>query len=515
MAATTDNLKQRNPKRPKRRELILVSTSEYDLIVIGAGAVGENVADHARAGGLTVAIVESELIGGDCSYWACVPSKALLRAGAALRAAEAVPAAAAAITGRLSPAELLAGRNRAVGDWDDAGQVKWLQSVDVDLFRGHGKLTGVRQVQVVAEDGTVTGLSARHAVAVATGSAALLPDIPGLADSSPWTSREATSAQSVPEHLVILGGGVVGVEMATAYLDLGAQVTLIARSGLLGNVEPFAGEAVAAALRERGATILTGVDVSAVRRDPRAGADGVVARGPQHAAHLGPVTVTLSDGATVTGTELLVAAGRLPRTMDLGLGSIGLADGDWLDVDDNLRVAGFDWLYAVGDVNHRVLLTHQGKYQARAAGDLIAAAATGAELDTGPWGRHSATADGRAVPQVVFTDPEVAAVGLTARAAEDAGYRTRVVDYNLGRVQGAALHADGYTGQARMVVDEDRGVVLGMTVVGPDVAELAHAATIAIVGEVPISRLWHAVPSFPTMSEVWLRLLETYGRDSA
>lgn len=169
-------------------------------------------------------------------------------------------------------------------------------------------------------------------------------------------------------------------------------------------------------------------------------------------------------------------------------------------------------MYAAGDVNRRVLLTHQGKYQARAAGDVIVARARGEKVDDSQWGRHAVTADERAVPQVIFTDPEVASVGLTAAAAAAAGLRIRVVDYDLGSVAGSSLHADGYKGHARMVVDEDRKVIIGFTLAGPDVAELIHAATIAVVGEVPLDRLWHAVPAYPTVSEVWLRLLETYGR---
>jgi dihydrolipoamide dehydrogenase len=177
-----------------------------------------------------------------------------------------------------------------------------------------------------------------------------------------------------------------------------------------------------------------------------------------------------------------------------------------------MRVPGFDWLYAAGDVTHRALLTHQGKYQARAAGDVIAARAAGAPVSDGPWGAHVATADHRAVPQVTFTDPQVASVGLTAAAAREAGHQVRVVDYEIGRVAGAGLRADGYTGTARMVVDEQREVLLGVTFAGPDVADLLQAATIAVVGEVPLARLWHAVPAYPTVSEIWLRLLETYGR---
>jgi len=475
-----------------------MSEREYDLIVIGAGPVGENVADRAVQAGLSAVIVESELVGGECSYWACMPSKALLRSGAALRAARDVDGAKQAVTGDLDIAAVLRRRDTMTSDWNDAGQVEWLQGAGIDLVRGHGRLTGEKTVRVTADDGTTTDLVARHAVAVCTGSAALLPDIPGLAGISPWTSREATAVQSIPASLAILGGGVVGAEMATAFASLGAEVTLIARSGLLGGTEPFAGELVAASLRERGVTVKTGTDATAARRDDD-----------------GRAVLELSDGTTITADEVLVATGRVPRSSDLGLETVGLTAGEWITVDDTLRVPGSDWLYAVGDVNHRALLTHQGKYQARAAGDVIAARAKGDEVDDAPWGAHVATADHDAVPQVTFTDPEVASVGLTAAAAEERGLNAKVLDYDLAHVAGSSEQSDAYVGQARAVVDLDRGVLVGATFVGPDIAELLHSATIAIVGEVPVKRLWHAVPSYPTVSEVWLRLLETLGRDSA
>ncbi|MFJ4037547.1 dihydrolipoyl dehydrogenase family protein [Microbacterium sp. NPDC090007] len=475
-----------------------MSEREYDLIVIGAGPVGENVADRAVQAGLTAAIVESELVGGECSYWACMPSKALLRSAAALRAARDVDGARQAVTGDLDVAAVLRRRDTMTSNYDDSGQVQWLQGAGIDLVRGHGALTGEKTVRVTAADGSTTDLVARHAVAVCTGSAALLPNIPGLADIAPWTSREATAVEQVPASLAILGGGVVGAEMATAFQSLGTDVTLIARSGLLGGNEPFAGELVASALRERGVTVKLGADATAARRDD----DG-------HAV------LELSDGTTVTAAEVLVAVGRTPRTQDLGLEAVGLTPGEWIDVDDTLRVHGSDWLYAVGDVNHRALLTHQGKYQARAAGDVIAARAQGAEIDDAPWGAHVATADHDAVPQVTFTDPEVASVGLTAKKAEDKGLNVTVLDYDLAGIAGSSEQSDAYVGQARVLVDLDRHVLVGATFVGPDIAELLHSATIAIVGEVPIKRLWHAVPSYPTVSEVWLRLLETLGRDSA
>ncbi|MDJ1113561.1 dihydrolipoyl dehydrogenase family protein [Microbacterium dauci] len=468
-----------------------METQEYDLIVIGAGPVGENVADRAVRAGLTAVIVESELVGGECSYWACMPSKALLRAPAALRAARAVPGAAEAVTGSIDIAAVLARRDRIVHEWQDTSQVEWLQSAGIDLVRGFGRLSGEREVTVEAGDGSTRVLRARHAVAVCTGSAALVPDIEGLVDAAPWTSREATSAHEVPASLVVLGGGVVGVEMATAFAALGAEVTVLARSGLLGTFEPFAGNAVTEALRAVGATVRTGVEPRSVRRD----ADGTI-------------VVALDDGDEVRADEMLVATGRTPRTDGIGLDIVGLEPGSWLEVDDSMRVRGSEWLYAVGDVNHRALLTHQGKYQARIAGDVIGRRATGAEPVSRAWGPYDATADDSAVPQVVFTDPEVAAVGHTERSAREAGIPIRVVDYDLGWVAGASTHADGYTGTARAIVDTERRVLVGATFVGPDVAELLHAATIAVVGEVSLDRLWHAVPAYPTISEVWLRWLE-------
>jgi dihydrolipoamide dehydrogenase len=470
-----------------------MTETEWDVIIIGAGAVAENVADRAVQGGLTAVLIESELVGGECSYWACMPSKALLRSGIALRAARNVEGTKQAVTGDLDVAAVLKRRDGFTHDWDDQSQVDWVAGAGIGLIRGHGRITGVKTVSVET-DGEFTQLTARHAVVVSTGSDPLLPDIPGLADANPWTPREATSATVIPKSLAIIGGGVVAVEMATAYASFGCEVTIMARSGLLGGQEDFAGEMVGAALIKLGVTIIE-ASPSAVSRD-------------------GVVSITV-DGRTIEAEELLVATGRQPRTTDIGLETVDLEPGTWIDVDDTLRVKNTDWLYATGDVNHRALLTHQGKYQARAAGDVIAARALGKPVSDERWGTHVATADIQAVPQVTFSDPEVASVGLTSTAAEKAGFDIRVVDYDLGWVAGASLQADGYEGKARMVVDENRGVILGVTFVGQDVSELIHAATIAIVGEVPLDRLWHAVPAYPTMNEVWLRLLETYGRPTS
>ncbi|MFE2092634.1 dihydrolipoyl dehydrogenase family protein [Streptomyces sp. NPDC059460] len=473
-----------------------VENAVYDVVVIGAGPVGENVADRTRAAGLSTAVVETELVGGECSYWACMPSKALLRPVVARADARKVPGLSEAVQGPLDAAAVLAHRDEYASHWKDDGQVAWLGRIGADLYRGQGRLTGTKAVSVTGPDGSEHRLTARHAVAVCTGSRAVVPDLPGVADARPWTSREATSAKEVPGRLVIVGGGVVGVEMATVWQALGAHVTMLIRGkGLLPKMEPFAGELVAEALTEAGADIRTGVSATSVRR---AGPDG-------------PVTVELDNGERIETDEILFATGRAPRTDDLGLETVELKPGSWLKVDDSCRVEGSNWLYAVGDVNHRALLTHQGKYQARIAGAAIAARAQGtAPLSTERWGAHAATADHAAVPQVVFTDPEAASVGLTLAAAERAGHRVRAVDHDLAAVAGSGLYADGYRGRARMIVDLDREIVLGVTFVGPGIGELLHSATVAVAGEVPIDRLWHAVPAYPTISEVWLRLLEAY-----
>jgi len=479
-----------------------------DVVVIGAGAIGENVAGRAVRGGLTVVLVEAELVGGECSYWACMPSKALLRPGEALTTIRAVPGAAAAVTGALDSAEVLAWRDRIASNWDDAGQVEWVKGAGIDLVRGHARLTGERQVEVEPADGSaastdaensgsagVVRLQARQAVVIATGSVPTIPSIPGLDPAPYWTSREATSSHEIPGTLVVLGGGVVGVELAQAYRSLGSAVTLVSSAGLLAKHEPFAAEMLLESLTGQGVQVITEAEVTSVVE--------VADR----------IRLVLADGTTVDGDRLLLATGRTPTTHDLGLEAFGITPGDPLVVDDSGRVTSVPggWLYAAGDVNGRAPLTHQGKYQARAIGDVIAARAAGTVADVvEPWSAYAMTADHRSVPQVVFTRPQIASVGLTAAQAEQQLPQVRRVNIPIS-VGGSSVHSQDYLGRALLVIDEQRSVIVGATFVGPDVAELLHSATVAIVGEVPLHRLWHAVPSYPTISEVWLRLLEEYG----
>ena len=459
----------------------------YDVVVVGAGAVGENAAGAAAHHGLQVAIVESDLVGGECSYWACMPSKTLLRPGEALEAARRSPGADGAVTGEIDVAAALERRNRIVHDWDDSSQEKWLEEEGIDLIRGYARLTGERTLEVLNEDGAVTGLRADKAVVLATGSRNVLPEIPGIDQIGVWDSRDATSAQTAPESMLIIGGGTVGVEMAQAWAWLGSQVTIVHRSEhLLSPEEPFAGRELRTALERMGVEVLTEATTRSLARS---------------SGEMAVATVETSDGDVIEiEAEVVVAAtGRQARTEDLGLDTLGLASGGFIEVNRHMQVDGVDggWLYAVGDVNGRALFTHMGKYQARIAGAHIS-------------GRPAAVSEIPLVPRVIFTSPEIAAVGLTESEAIEAGYDVASLTHDIGDIAGAATLGKGYSGTVKLVVDRKEEVVVGATFVGPKTGEMVHAATVAIVGRVPLRALWHAVPSFPTLSEVWLRLLEEY-----
>ncbi len=452
-------------------------TSErtVDVVVIGAGPAGEVCAGRLGAAGLEVVIVERELVGGECSYWACMPSKALLRPAQLLAEVARVPGAREAVSGVLDVEAVLRRRDEVIHDLDDSLQLPWLERRGVTLVRGRGRLAGERRVVVDGGE----ALNARRAVVVAVGSGAAMPPIPGLAESRPWTSREITTAKAVPERLLILGGGVVAVEMAQAWATLGSRVQIVHRgSSVLSREEPFAASQVLDGLREIGVAIRLEAAVRGVLRDAAGG-----------------VAVTLEGGETVRADELVVALGRHPHTDDIGLDELGLVPGATIDVDDQLRVPGLPWLYAIGDVNGRALLTHMGKYQGRIAADVI-------------LGQETAVADMGPPPRVIFTEPQVAAVGHTLASARATGIDATAADAPTSANAGASFHGRNAPGTVRIVIDRRRQVLVGATFTGPDVAELLHAATVAVAGSVPLAVLRHAVPAFPTRTEAWLALLE-------
>ena len=453
----------------------------FDVVVIGAGPAGEVAAGRLGRAGLSVALVEDRLVGGECSYWACMPSKSLLRPYEALAEVRRIPGAREAITGSFDVQAVLDRRDEVIHDLDDASQLPWLDDRDVRLYRGQGRLTAERRVTVGDEE-----LEVRRAVILATGSLPAMPPIEGLdAVDGAWTNREATTAKRVPAHLVVMGGGTVGVELSQAFRTLGSDVTLIeGERRLMPREEEYACEQVTEALRALGVDIRTGQKAMKVEQD----GDGTV-------------TVTTTDRGTAAGDTLLVALGRTPQTAALGLEDLGLPAGRPVAVDAHMRVPEHPWLYAIGDVNGRALFTHMGKYQGRVAADHI----------LGHDVALSHGADGPLSPRVTFTDPQIATVGHTTASARDSGMVVDVYDAPTSGNAGGSFYGREAPGTARWIVDRERRIVVGCTITGSEVADFLHAATIAVVGEVPLERLRHAVPAFPTRSEIWLSLLEQAG----
>jgi pyruvate/2-oxoglutarate dehydrogenase complex dihydrolipoamide dehydrogenase (E3) component len=456
-----------------------MSEKSYDAVVLGAGPAGEVLAGRLADQGMKVAIVEKDLVGGECSYYACMPSKALLRPADVLAEAKRIPGVPVADDAGLDPAAILERRDKVIHGKDDSAQMPWLEERGIDLYRGSGRFVGEGRIAIGDDE-----LVAERATIIATGSGAAMPPIPGLDSVPTWNNRDATTAEEVPASMIVLGGGPVGSELSQAWASMGTKVTLIdAGDHLLGRDEAFAGEEVAAALRGHfEVDVRTSSEVESVR----AGGAGIV--------------VELKGGGTVDAERLLVAVGRKPHTDDIGLEAIGIEPDEhgFVTVDDRMRIGGSDSLFAIGDVNGRALFTHTGKYQAWIVAENLA----GREVE--------AISEGIGSPRVTFTDPQVAAVGKSLAEAEEAGIDARAIEVPTDGSPGASFQGKGTGGRSRLIVDRAADTIVGATFTGFETADFLQAATIAIVAEVPRAKLRHAIAPYPTRSEVWLKLLEKW-----
>ena len=438
-----------------------------DVVVVGLGPGGEDVAGQLAVAGLSVVGIESHLVGGECPYYGCIPSKMIIRAADLLQEARRVNVMAGSAT--VTPDYSIVAdriRDEATDDWDDTVAVDRFVGKGGTFVRGRGELDGPGRVRV-GEDVYV----ARRGVVLATGTSPALPPIAGLADAAPWTNRDIFKIRMNPASLIVLGGGAIGLELAQAFSRFGTTVTVIeALDRVLAPEEPESSELVAAVLRAEGVTLRTGVAAASVSRSN------------------GTVTVTLADGSTARADEILVAAGRTPNVRGIGLGSIGLDETarPTFTTDEHMRIVGVDGVWAVGDITGRGAFTHMAVYEAGVAVDDI---------------MHMSTprvAQSHAVSRVTFTDPEVGSVGLTEAQARAAGLNVHVGLANSATSSRGWLHGEGNEGLMKLIVDADRGILVGATSVGPRGGDVLSMFNLAVHARIPVTELTSMIYAYPT-----------------